>query len=163
MRTLCPHSSAHDERFIATEGQQRQDQRQERTHPDRRRCPCHRPAQVKPASAKATAAATQAPKAAATIAAAPTREVASAGKKPTTDKNGNGGKNANASNKNAGTNATAKAAKSNADMNAKSTTPFAMSDVTAGSVQRARQIRKTDFERFQKFYNFWNRSKCAGP
>ncbi|KAE8901961.1 hypothetical protein PF003_g13774 [Phytophthora fragariae] len=38
-----------------------------------------------------------------------------------------------------------------------------MSDVTAGSVQRARQIRKTDFERFQKFYNFWNRSKCAGP
>ncbi|EGZ14202.1 hypothetical protein PHYSODRAFT_361357 [Phytophthora sojae] len=85
-------------------------------------------AQVKPVSAKATAAATQAPKAAVTVAAAPTREVASAGKKPNANKNDNGAKNA---------------------------TPFALTDITASSVQRARQIRKTDFERFQKFHNFF--------
>ncbi|KAE8900094.1 hypothetical protein PF005_g8735 [Phytophthora fragariae] len=39
-------------------------------------------------------------------------------------------------------------------MNAKSTTPFALNDVTAGSVHRPHQIRNTDFQRFQKLYNF---------
>ncbi|KAE9278572.1 hypothetical protein PR003_g28482 [Phytophthora rubi] len=112
-------------------------------------------AQVKTPSAAATAAATQAPKAAATIAAAPTRGVASTGNKPTTNKNYSGGNNANASNKSASTNATAKGIKPNADMNAKSTTLFALNDLTAGIVQRAGQIRKTGFERPQKFYKLF--------
>ncbi|KAF4131887.1 hypothetical protein GN958_ATG18920 [Phytophthora infestans] len=32
---------------------------------------------------------------------------------------------------------------------------FALTEVTTASVQQARQIRKTDFERFQKFHNFF--------
>ncbi|KAE9348350.1 hypothetical protein PF008_g7376 [Phytophthora fragariae] len=103
-------------------------------------------AHVKLPSAVATAAATQAPKSAATIA-APTRHasrgVASAGKKPTANENSNGGNNANASNMRVNTNATTKATKAtkpNVDMNAKTTAPFALNDVTAGSVHHARQI-----------------------
>ncbi|KAE9009026.1 hypothetical protein PR003_g16024 [Phytophthora rubi] len=38
------------------------------------------------------------------------------------------------------TNATTKATKPNVDMNAKTTAPFALNDVTAGSVHHARQI-----------------------
>ncbi|KAE8995970.1 hypothetical protein PR001_g19981, partial [Phytophthora rubi] len=116
-------------------------------------------AQVKTPSASVTAAATQAPKAVATIAAAPTRGVASAGNKPTANKNYSGGNNANASNKSASTNATATEIKPNADMNAKSTTLFALNDLTAGIVQRAGQIRKTYFERPQKFYKLFA-AKC---
>ncbi|KAE8882588.1 hypothetical protein PF005_g23321 [Phytophthora fragariae] len=111
--------------------------------------------QVKTPSAAATAAATHAPKAAATIAAAPTRGVASAGNKPTANKNYSGGNNANASNKSASMNATAKGIKPHADMNANSTTLFALNDLTAGIVQRAGQIRKTCFERPQKFYKLF--------
>ncbi|KAE9333067.1 hypothetical protein PF008_g14628 [Phytophthora fragariae] len=112
-------------------------------------------AQVKPPSAVATAAATQAPKAAATNAAAPTRGVVSADKKPTANTNYSGGKNGSARNKSASTNATAEATKPNADINAKSATPFALNDVAAASVHRALQIRNTDFERLQKLYNFF--------
>jgi hypothetical protein len=89
---------------------------------------------VKPASAKATAAATQAAKASVTVAAAPTREVQSAP--------------ANKSTKNASAKANNKPAVAGAK-------PFALSDVTVASVQRARQIRKADFERFQKLHNFF--------
>jgi len=91
-------------------------------------------ASVKPASAKATAAATQAAKASVTVAAAPTREVQSAP--------------ANKSTKNASAKANNKPAVAGAK-------PFALSDVTVASVQRARQIRKADFERFQKLHNFF--------
>ncbi|KAE9065244.1 hypothetical protein PF006_g30508, partial [Phytophthora fragariae] len=76
-------------------------------------------------------------------------------RRSTANKNYNGGKNVNASNKSASMNATAKATKPNADMNAKSTAPFALNDVTAGSVHRAHLIRNTDFERLQKLYNFF--------
>ncbi|KAE9294971.1 hypothetical protein PR003_g24130 [Phytophthora rubi] len=120
-------------------------------------------AQVKPSSAVATAAAaqaTQAPKTPVTIAVTPTRGVASAGKKPTTNKNYNSGTNANVSNKSASTNATAKAVKPNADMNAQSTTPFAH-DVAAGSEHRARHIRNTDFERLQQLFNLFVTSDDA--
>ncbi|GMF18747.1 unnamed protein product [Phytophthora lilii] len=90
-------------------------------------------APVKPASAKATATTVQAAKVAATVEAAPTREVSSAGKK----NNANAAKNFN---KNA---------------NATSAKPFALTDVSPSNVQRARQIRKTDFERFEKLHNFF--------
>ncbi|KAE8959957.1 hypothetical protein PR001_g30543, partial [Phytophthora rubi] len=73
-------------------------------------------------------------------------------RRSTANKNYNGGKNVNVSNKSASMNATAKP---NADMNAKSTVPFALNDVTAGSVHRAHLIRNTDFERLQKLYNFF--------
>ncbi|KAE8889323.1 hypothetical protein PF010_g29969 [Phytophthora fragariae] len=76
-------------------------------------------------------------------------------RRSTANKNYNDGKNVNASNKSASMNATAKATKPNADMNAKSTAPFALNDVTAGSVHRAHLIRNTDFERLQKLYNFF--------
>ncbi|KAE9048121.1 hypothetical protein PR003_g7518 [Phytophthora rubi] len=127
------------------------------THPPSPPCPRQvgGNTQVKPPGAVATAAATQAPKTVVTIVAAPTRGVASAGMKPTANKNYNGGKNENVSNKSASMNATAKAIKPNADMNAKSTAPFALNDVTAGSVHRARQIGNTNFKRFQKLYNFF--------
>ncbi|KAE9086767.1 hypothetical protein PF006_g25956 [Phytophthora fragariae] len=85
-------------------------------------------AQVKPSSAVATAAAaqaTQAPKTPVTIAVTPTRGVASAGKKPTTNKNYNSEHHT-----------------------------FAH-DVAAGSEHRARHIRNTDFERLQQLFNLF--------
>ncbi|KAG7375258.1 hypothetical protein PHYPSEUDO_002218 [Phytophthora pseudosyringae] len=120
------------------------------------------PAPVETASAKATAAATQAVKATATVAAAPTREQQSASKNA--NKNAKNAKNANANadtapskNVNVAHTANANPTKNgNANVNAtKDAKAFALTDVTAATVQQARQIRKTDFERFQKFHNFF--------
>ncbi|KAE9272890.1 hypothetical protein PF008_g29985 [Phytophthora fragariae] len=105
-------------------------------------------AQVKLPSAVATAAVTQTPKSAAALAAAPTRGVASAGKKPTANKNYNGGKNASAN-----MNATAKATKPNADMNTKSTAPFALNDVTAANSSSPMTRRPTQQLGEQHRYN----------
>jgi hypothetical protein len=93
-------------------------------------------AQVKPVSAKAASAAVQPTKVAATVAAAPTRAVKSAGKTNTKAVTTTVAKNTSAK-------------------------PFAVTDVTAWAVQRARQIRKTDFERFVKLHNFFTASDDA--
>ncbi|ETK95728.1 hypothetical protein L915_01371, partial [Phytophthora nicotianae] len=83
--------------------------------------------------------------------------------------NANGSKNAtitstaNAPVNPAGTKSTNKnpnvAQNANANVNKAANKNFgkiiALTDVTPASVQQARQIRKTDFERFQKFHNFF--------
>ncbi|KAG3108314.1 hypothetical protein PI124_g12575 [Phytophthora idaei] len=70
------------------------------------------------------------------------------------------GKNAN---KNA-TNAQNANTNTNKTSNKHAAKCIALTDVTTASVQQARQIRKTDFERFQKFHNFFvaNEESTAG-
>ncbi|POM68614.1 Hypothetical protein PHPALM_15211 [Phytophthora palmivora] len=105
----------------------------------------------KPTSTKEAVVTTQ-------TATAPTREVQSAGKnasKNTKNTNANANSSAKATpakNVHANTNTTKGA---NKTVKIDANTSSALSDVTATSVERARQIRKTDFERFQKFHNFF--------
>ncbi|GMF20881.1 unnamed protein product [Phytophthora lilii] len=97
-------------------------------------------APVKQTNTKASAS--QSAKVTTTIAAAP---VSAASK--------NASKNAQASNKAANA--------ANGSKPDKNTKQFALSDVNPWSVQRARQIRKSDFERFVKLHNFFTANDDA--
>ncbi|GMF34384.1 unnamed protein product [Phytophthora fragariaefolia] len=52
-------------------------------------------------------------------------------------------------------NASSNSVKVSTNTPVKNAKPFAMSDVTTWSIQRARQIRKTDFKRFVKLHNYF--------